>query len=69
MTYLIRRVNKIAIGSETETRPADLRMYVTNNSLIEKEIGWKPKRSVETVFQDIYNWIAINEKQLESILK
>jgi CDP-paratose 2-epimerase len=46
-----------------------LRMYITDNSLIEKEIGWKPKKLVETVFQDIYNWIKENEQQLEAILK
>ena len=71
MTYICEKIsgNKITMGSETETRPADLRMYITDNSLIEKEIGWKPKHSVETVFKDIYDWIAANEKQLESILK
>ena len=71
MTAICEKIsgNKITIGSETETRPADLRIYITNNSLIEKEIGWKPKRSVETVFTDIYHWIKNNEKELESILK
>ncbi len=71
MTAICEKIsgNKITIGSEVQTRPADLRMFVTDNSLIEKEIGWKPKRSVETVLQDIYNWIAANEKELESILK
>jgi CDP-paratose 2-epimerase len=71
MTMICEKItgNKISIGSETETRPADLRMYITDNSLIEKEIGWKPKRSVEQVFEDIYHWIKNNEKQLESILK
>jgi CDP-paratose 2-epimerase len=71
MTTICEKItgSKISIGSETQTRPADLRMYITDNSLIEKEIGWKPKKSVETVFQDIYNWIRENEKQLEAILK
>lgn len=71
MTSICEKItgNKITIGSEIATRPADLRMYITDNSLIEKEIGWTPKRSVEMVFQDIYNWIKDNEKQLESILK
>lgn len=61
--------NKINIASESETRPADLRIYITDNSLIEKEIGWKPKRNVEQIFKDIYLWIKNNEQQLESILK
>lgn len=71
MTSICEKItgNKITIGSEIATRPADLRMYITDNSLIEKEIGWKPKKSVETVFEDIYKWIQCNEKQLESILK
>ena len=71
MTVICEKIsgNKIKIGSEKQTRPADLRMYITDNSLIEKEIGWKPKKSVETIFQDIYNWIKENEKLLETILK
>lgn len=71
MTSICEKIsgNKITIGSETQTRPADLRMFITDNSLIEKEIGWKPKRSVEMVFEDIFDWIRENEKQLESILK
>lgn len=71
MTTICEKItgNKITIGSETQTRPADLRMFVTDNSLIENEIGWKPKKSVETVFTDIFEWIKENEKQLETILK
>ena len=71
MTAICEKItgNKITIGSETQTRPADLRMFITDNSLIEKEIGWKPKKSVETVFTDIFHWIKENEKQLETILK
>ncbi|QYJ69057.1 NAD-dependent epimerase/dehydratase family protein [Flavobacterium litorale] len=61
--------NTITIGSEPITRPADLRIYVTDNSYIENVTGWKPKKSVKTVFTDIYNWIKENENQLEGILK
>ena len=71
MTAICEKItgNKISISSQIQTRPADLRMYITDNSLIEKEIGWKPKKSVEQVFTDIYSWIKANEKQLETILK
>ncbi len=61
--------NKIDIGSETVTRPADLRIYITSNSKIEETTGWKPQKSVKDVFTDIYHWIKENESQLESILK
>lgn len=71
MTAICEKItgNKIQIEEVKETRTADLRMYITDNSKIESEIGWKPKKSVETIFQDIYLWIKDNEKQLESILK
>jgi CDP-paratose 2-epimerase len=61
--------NKISVGGIAQTRTADLRIYITDNSKIENEIGWKAKKSVETIFQDIYSWIKENEKQLESVLK
>ena len=71
MTKICQKIsgNTIQIDEVVETRTADLRIFVTDNSKIETEIGWKPKKSVETVFQDIYNWIKENEKQLQSILK
>lgn len=71
MTAICEKItgNKIQIDEVVETRTADLRIYITNNSKIENEIGWKPKKSVETIFRDIFHWIKENEKQLESILK
>lgn len=71
MTKICEKItgNKIQIDEVAETRTADLRIYVTDNSKIENEIGWKPKKSVETIFQDIYDWIKENEAQLEIILK
>ena len=71
MTAICEKItgNKIEIEEVKETRTADLRIYITDNSKIENEIGWKPKKSVETIFEDIYIWIKENEKQLESILK
>lgn len=70
MTALCERVtgNKITIASEAENRPADLRVYVTDNSRIEREIGWRPKRGLEQVFGDIHAWIRANEAQLKPML-
>jgi CDP-paratose 2-epimerase len=71
MTAICEKItgNKIRIDTEKETRPADLRMYVTDNTKITAETGWYPKRNVEKVFTDIYHWIKENEQQLEPILK
>ena len=71
MTSICEKItgNKIKIGSEVETRTADLRIYITDNSLIEKEIGWKPTKNIEQIFTDIFHWIKENENHLEPILK
>ena len=71
MTSICEKItgNKVKIGSEVETRTADLRIYITDNSLIEKEIGWKPTKNVEQIFTDIFHWIKENENHLEPILK
>ena len=71
MTAICEKItgNKVQIDEVAETRTADLRIFITDNTKIETEIDWKPKKNVQTVFQDIYNWIKNNEKELESILK
>jgi len=71
MTGICEKItgNKIKIESEIQNRPADLRIFITDNSSIEKEIGWKPRKNVETIFSDIFTWIKTNEEQLRPILK
>lgn len=71
MTRICEKItgNKINIIPEIKNRPADLRIYITNNSEIEKNINWKPKTNVESIFSDIFSWIKQNEKQLKTILK
>jgi CDP-paratose 2-epimerase len=60
--------NSIEIGSETQNRPADLRMYVSDNSLIQSVSGWQPKKGVQDIFGDIFVWIRENERQLKDLL-
>lgn len=71
MTELCSKItgNQIKIDSETQNRPADLRIFITDNSKIEQAIGWKPKRNAETIFTDIFHWIKDNEVLLKPILK
>jgi CDP-paratose 2-epimerase len=71
MTTICEKItgNKIQITSEKQTRTADLRIYITDNTKINNEIGWLPKRNIDQIFKDIYTWIAKNELLLESILK
>lgn len=61
--------NTIPLSSVMENRPADIRIYLTDNSKVTKATGWKPEITVENIIKEIVVWIKNNEKQLEGVLK
>ena len=71
MTAICQEItgNPITIGSDPVNRPADLRIYISDIAKIEYTTGWKPKKSVQNIFEDIFTWISHNEQTLEKILK
>ena len=60
--------NEILIGAELENRPADLRIYITDNKRIESLGGWSPKKTLENIVQDSFSWMHQNERILKTIL-
>ena len=70
MTALCEKIsgNKLGIHSSAEDRPADVRVYITDNAKIKQFRGWVPRRGPEAVLTDIYNWIKREEKFLRPIL-
>jgi CDP-paratose 2-epimerase len=60
--------NNIPMQPVLETRKADIRLYITDNSKITSLTGWKPQISVTGIMEDIYVWLKNNEKQLKPIL-
>jgi CDP-paratose 2-epimerase len=70
MTSLCEKItgNRIIIEREIQNRPADLRIFITDNSKIEKEMGWSPKLSLEDIFRDTFTWIYKNEHKLKNLL-
>lgn len=60
--------NNIAISKVKENRPADLRIYISDNTKIEQEIGWKPEKTIKDIFSDTYDWIKKNETVLKPVL-
>lgn len=70
MTKLCEEITgtKIKINQITETRAADLRIYITDNTKITEETGWSPTKSQMDVLLDIHDWIQTNEIDLQPIL-
>lgn len=61
--------NKIEIEGVLETRMADIRMYITDNSKVTAATGWSPKRSVKQTLQETFDWMKENEAILKMILE
>ena len=57
------RINKI-----NKNRPADVRIYLTDNTKVTKMTGWTPTIGVNDIIDEITEWIKNNEKKLEGIL-
>jgi CDP-paratose 2-epimerase len=56
------------IGSEPETRPADMKWYVTDNSRVSSVFDWRPRRSAEAVLTDTLVWLKTNEAAFRHLL-
>ena len=59
----------IPIKQVPETRTADIRMYITDNTKVTRLTGWAPQIGVRQIVEDITDWLDNNNKALEPILK
>jgi len=59
--------NKIQIDRIPETRKADIRLYISDNSKVTGETGWVPGKKVKETATDIYNWLRKDESIVKSI--
>jgi CDP-paratose 2-epimerase len=60
--------NSVNIAAVKEDRQADIRIYLTDNSLVTGLTGWKPTISPAQIVADIHRWLSENEQMLKPIL-
>lgn len=60
--------NKIQIGSISEDRPNDVRIYISDCSKFKNLSRWQCQKSAEQTFTEIYQWIVEYKNELEKIL-
>jgi len=70
MTALCEQItgNGIAIASEPRTRPADVRIYITDYRRLADLTGWRPSRGPALIVSDICEWIGAEEKLVREVL-
>lgn len=52
--------NKIKITRKNKTSDYDIPYYVTDNAKIYKFYKWRPIHSIDSILNDIYNWLKKN---------
>lgn len=60
--------NTIPIRNVSETRPADVPLYCTDNAKIKNTMGWEPRFSLDTIVEDTFRWMESHQRILKPIL-
>lgn len=58
----------IPIDLVKENRPADIKLYVTDNTKVTNRTGWKPEIGIEQIVEEITDWLKNHEDILKPIL-
>ena len=64
LTLKCRKItgNEIKINRVSKTSQFDIPYYVTDNKKVEKYYSWRPKKNVDQIVKDIYQWLVKNKK-------
>ena len=63
-----RAGRRLEISTVPETAPADIPYYGSDNAQVTALCGWSPRRSVETLLDDVFAWLRSDEERLRPIL-
>jgi CDP-paratose 2-epimerase len=58
----------LTIGSQPDTRPGDVPVYVTDISRVVQRFGWTPRHSLTDIGAHVFEWIKANEAALRATL-
>ncbi len=59
---------RLKIDAVAETRPADVRIYLTDCARLSDVSRWRARREARQTLTDIFQWIRGNEAQVKSML-
>ena len=60
--------NAIEVRGSTESRPGDVRIYVSDCARLRTLTDWRPRRGPREVLENIVSWIADNERAVQAAL-
>ncbi len=60
--------SEVPIGTEAETRPGDVPVYLSDCSRLRSLTSWRPRRGAHDVLADLLDWSAVHEDELRAAL-
>jgi CDP-paratose 2-epimerase len=64
----LRSGHAIPIGTNPATAGADIPYYISDNTAVTAATGWQPRRTVETVVDDVFAWLRGHGALLQPLL-
>jgi CDP-paratose 2-epimerase len=58
--------NRIDVGRSSGSRPGDVRIYLSDCERLRGLTDWQPRRGPRRVLEDIYSWVAENERAVKA---
>jgi CDP-paratose 2-epimerase len=59
--------NTMPLASSAATRPADVRLYISDYRLVASVNGWRPRRDTHVTLRDIFSWLRSEEHQVRPL--
>jgi CDP-paratose 2-epimerase len=59
--------NAIEIRNDPVNRPADLAIYMGDNTRVTADFGWRPQRDATTILRDLLAWVREQEANLRTL--
>jgi CDP-paratose 2-epimerase len=60
--------NEVIVGSEPETRPGDVPIYISDCSRVFSLTSWRPRRGPRDILEDLYEWAREHQEMLRDSL-
>jgi CDP-paratose 2-epimerase len=61
--------NRIGVAETDETRPGDVRIYISDCERLRGLTDWRPRRAARAVLEDIFAWVSANERAVRATLR
>ncbi|MBI4707924.1 MAG: NAD-dependent epimerase/dehydratase family protein [Candidatus Omnitrophica bacterium] len=60
--------SKMEIKGDSNTRPGDIKIYISDSKKVAHDLGWQPQESPGEILEDIFSWIKENDSLVKESL-